>query len=51
MDLSDGKLSNDTCYEIIEQYEQRYEGKTASEKREADNKERSARIQKVLEEV
>ena len=33
MDLSDGKISNDTCYEIIEQYEKRYEGETASEKK------------------
>jgi hypothetical protein len=51
VDLSDGKISNDTCYEIIGQYEKRYEGETASEKREVENKGRSARIQKVFEEV
>jgi hypothetical protein len=51
VDLSDGKISNDTCYEIIEQYEKRYEGETATEKRESENKARSTRIQKVFEEV
>jgi hypothetical protein len=32
VDLSDGKISNDISYEIIEQYVKRYEGETISER-------------------